>query len=300
MSSFLDYVGEGSSSTSGKSTDGPVSDQHRSNAMHHARGIHFQNFMQEKVMDLLINTVDLPSLPHADPARPSASDATLFKQALALFQPHDFDDMILERNIYDKCAYALCPRPNLKHNRELRDHVFHRMKEARKLRMNTKEDLEKWCSMECAERALFVRLQLSTEPTWLRGTPGESILLLEEGGEAEAENHLTSTMQGLALQKDSGVNLTCGMQKLALGQSRKDEIEARMETLSLERGLDNTSAGHAITITGIKERSVLSTPRAPQSALDGNDVVEGYKPNNAHLYRHRVSKVAGQDTEMTR
>ena len=300
MGSFLDYIGEGNSAASGRSTDVPVSDQQSSNALHYARNIQYQKTMRERVLDLLINTVDLPSVPHADPARPSGSDAVLFKQALTLFQPKDFDDMILERNVYDKCAYALCPRSNLKQNRELRDRIFRHMKEGRKVRLNTKEDLEKWCSVECAERALFVRLQISTEPAWLRRTSVENIMLLEEGRERRAEEDLTSTMQGLALERDPGVNIASSMQKLALDQSRKDDIEGRMQTLSLERGMKDNRDRHAVSVTSIKERLTLSKPSAPQGALNRNDVVEGYKPSNAHLRRHRGSEVAGQDTEMSR
>lgn len=282
MSSFLDCLEGAGSSASDKSHSFPVNDQQRSNALHHARNIQFQKSMQDRVLDLLVNTVDLPSDPEADPARPSASDATLFKQALTLFQPKEFDDMILERNIYEKCAYALCAGPNLKQNREKRDRMFRTMKDARKFQLNKREDLEKWCSVDCAERALFVRLQLGTEPAWLRSTPVEDITLLEES----REEAVAQAMQELTLEQSQGVNLASSLQKLALDQSKKSAFEDRMQALSLERGANNDRDKYPLIVTGVKERDALAAPSAPQRSSNGNDLVEGYKPNNAHSRRH--------------
>jgi RNA polymerase II-associated protein 2 len=300
MTSFLDCLGEGNPSEPDQSHTVPASDQQKSNALRYAQNIQFQKIMQERVLDLLINTVDLPSYPATDPTRPLASDAALFKQALTLFQPKDFDDMILERNIYEKCAYALCPRPNLKQNREMRDRTFRHMKQARKFRMNTKEDLEKWCSVECAERALFVRLQLSTEPAWLRSTPVENISLLEESKEGAPAEDLTGTMQELGLEEHHSVDVASSLQRLALDQSKKRVVDDRMQALSLERGANDDRDKQPLVVTGVKERNSLSAPSAPQSSPNGNDLVEGYKPSIAQSCRQYRSENDVQDTEMSR
>ena len=255
--------------------------------------------MRERVLDLLVNTVDLPSSPEADPARPSASDATLFKQALTLFQPKEMDDMILERNIYEKCAYALCPRPNLKQNREMRDRTFRTMKEARKFRLNTREDLEKWCSVECAERALFVRLQLGTEPAWLRSTPVENITLLEESKEGAVDQDLTGMIQEVALEKPPDVDIAISLHQLALDQSKKSAFEDSMQALSLERGANDDRDKHLLVATGVRERDTLSAPFAPQSSSSGNDLVEGYKPTGAHFRRRDGNGNDVRETKMS-
>jgi RNA polymerase II-associated protein 2 len=283
MSSFLDHLKESSSSGAGSTSNIPVNDQQKSTVLHHARNIHHHRTMQEKVLDLIINAVDLPSHSNADPARPAASDATLFKQALTLFQPKDVDDMVLERNIYEKCGYALCPRSNLKQNGVLRDQIFRKMKQERSFRLTTKEELEKWCSAECAERALFVRLQLGTEPAWLRTNHVEDIMLLEESGKPAAAEDLVSTMQDLALKETPRVDLASSLQTLAVNQSKKDDIQDRMQALSLERGKNDGTDINPVTVTGIKEKNPSSTPSVPQKTCFGNNTVEGYKPKNVRF-----------------
>ncbi len=279
MSSFLDYLKQDDSTSSNSARNIPANDQQKATALHYARNIRYQRSMREKVLDLIVNIVDLPSNSNADPARPPASDATLFKRALTFFQPNDFDDAILERNIYEKCGYSLCPRPNLKQSRELRDRVFQSMKERRNFKLNTIEELEKWCSMECAERALFVRLQLGTEPAWLRSNPVEDIILLEEGRGKTAAEDLTRTMHGLALEDSPRIDLASSLQDLALNQSKRDAIQDRLQTLSLERGKNESRDTNARIVTGIEEKEASSTPSIPQHPRHGNDTMEGYKPS---------------------
>ncbi len=280
MTSFLDYLKVDSPSSSNNPSNVPVSDQQKSTALHHARNVQYQKSMQERVLDLIVATVDLPSYSTADPRRPLASDAALFKRALTLFQPKDVDDVTLERNIYDKCGYALCPKPNLKQDRDLRDRIFRNMKQGRKFRLHTKEELDKWCSVECAERAVFVRLQLGTEPAWLRSTPVEDVRLLEESGQKAATNDLVSTTQDLTLKDPLPVGLATSLQSLALDQTRKDAIQDRTRILSIERGKNRSDGVESVTITGIKEREAFEKPSAPSVPHYASNLVEGYQPRN--------------------
>lgn len=296
MTSFLDYLNKDNPSSSDSTHNFPVNAQQKSTALHCARNIQYQKSMQEKVLDLIINTVDLPSHPNADPSRPSASDASLFKRALTLFQPKDVDDMILERNIYEKCGYALCPRPNLKQDRELRNRKFRGMKEGRRFRLNTKEELDKWCSIECAERAVFVRLQLGPEPAWLRSTPVEEVILLEESGKGAAEEDLVCTMQDLALKEPHRIDLARSLQNLALDQCQKSAAQARMQDLSMERGKNDSSDINDVIMTSVKEKDSSLTPSAPQNPRCGNDIVEGYKPRNVRIGRQSGSERDGRET----
>jgi len=296
MTSFLDCLKKDDPSSSDGTPQIRVNDQQKSTALHYARNIQYQKSMKEKVLDLIINTVDLPSLPNTDPSRPSASDATLFQRALSLFQPKDFDDMILERNIYEKCGYALCPQSNLKQDRVLRDQTFRRMKEGRKYRLTTKEELDKWCSVECAERAIFVRLQLATEPAWLRSTPVEGIILLDERGKGVVEEGLASSMQDLGLRENHRIDLASRLQTLAIDQSKRGDTQARMQELSMERGARDRGGINEVIMTGIKEKDGSLRPSPPQLSREGNDMVEGYKPRNVHLGRQSVCERHGKDT----
>lgn len=284
MTSFLDYLEENQNSLSDDTPSVPLQDQQRATALRYARSIQYHRNTQEKVLDLIINTVDLPSHPNADPSRPAASDVSLFKEALILFQPKDIDDMVLERNIYEKCGYAMCPRPNLKQNGALRDQSFQSMK-YRKFRLNKKEELEKWCSVECAERALFVRLQVGTEPAWLRSTPVEEIVLLDERGRNGEAEDLVSMMQDLALKESHPIDLASSLQKLALDQSKRSSVQERMLALSTERGENQTNHMSSSIVTGIKEKDLQSTTFAPQNPPFASDMLEGYKPSDVRFGR---------------
>ncbi|ERF69636.1 hypothetical protein EPUS_03628 [Endocarpon pusillum Z07020] len=290
MTSFLDCLKADSPSSSDNTNKVQVNDRQRSTALNYARNIQYHKSMQERVLDLIVNTVDLPSHSNADPARPLASDAALFKRALTLFQPKDYDDIILERNIYEKCGYALCPKPNLKQDRDLRDRTFRSMKQGCKFRLNTKEELDKWCSLECAERALFVRLQLRAEPAWLRSTPTEDVRLLEESGQKAATEDLVGTMQGLALEEPLDVDLATSLQSLALDQAKKNVIQDRIHALSIERDKNRSTEVASVTATGIKEKETFENPSAPSVPHHASDSVEGYQPRNLRLGQQAESK----------
>lgn len=138
----------------------------RSTALRHAQDIESRKRLQAQIADLIVTAFDLPSSPNANPASPTASDATLFKRCLAVFQPSDLDDLIYERNVDDRCGYALCPRPNEKLV-NAGQKVWNR-KGGKDFRLLDKADLEKFCSTPCQERTAFVRAQLRSEPAWLR------------------------------------------------------------------------------------------------------------------------------------
>ncbi|KAF7511514.1 hypothetical protein GJ744_004102 [Endocarpon pusillum] len=290
MNSFLDCLKADSPSSSDDTSKVQVNDRQKSTALHYARNIQYQKSMQERVLDLIVNTVDLPSHSNADPGRPLASDAALFKRALTLFQPKDYDDIILERNIYEKCGYALCPRPNLKQDRHLSDRTFRSMKQGCKFRLNTKEELDKWCSVECAERAVFVRLQLGAEPAWLRSTPVEDVRLLEESGQKTATEDLVGTMQDLAIKEPLRVDLATSLQSLALDQARKHAIQDRIHALSMERDNNRSTEVDSVTATAIKERETFENPSAPSVPHHANDSVEGYQSRNLRLDQQAESK----------
>lgn len=117
------------------------------------------------------------------PSNPSPTDARTFKTLLRPFQPSDYDALIVERNINERCGFALCATPN----RKERGGGVYRLTgmngRAKDFKVVKKEELEKWCSEACAKRALYVRVQLGESPAWERegaAYGGGDIELLDE------------------------------------------------------------------------------------------------------------------------
>ena len=134
--------------------------------------------LKTRIVDLVVEAYDLPSDKVSSPAEASAADIKLFKTCLSLFQPSDFDDLVRERNIDDRCGYALCSNPNAKlSGGGVR--AWNR-KGGKDFDIVDRAELEKWCSTECGQRAAFVRGQLSTEPAWLRDSQNDNVRLLDE------------------------------------------------------------------------------------------------------------------------
>ena len=147
----------------------------RATAIHHARMIEEKKQLRNRIADLIVECFDLPSQPAPSPAKASAKDVSLFKESLNLFQPSDCDDLVVERNIDNRCGYALCSNPNQKAPHQGK-HVW--SKEAHFF--VDKAEFERWCSKECRDRGAFVRVQLSIEPAWLREDRPLDVKLLDE------------------------------------------------------------------------------------------------------------------------
>ena len=248
----------------------PVGDKQKATALKYARNIQYQKAIVDKVQDLIVDLVDLPSQQQWQGAGPSASDIVLFKNALALLQPKDFDDVILERNIYDKCGFALCTQTKLDLSPVLRDAVFRGMKGS-SFKLTTKEELGKWCSVRCAEKALFVRLQLSSEPPWARDPHNQTIILPDEStvpGET-SDPEASQPQEGLAT----------ALQNLAIQETKGSLLKDHVEELALERGDNGQITIDDTLLTDIQERAEISPPSTHEpERLATHDQVEGHQP----------------------
>jgi len=242
--------------------------------LHHARTIEDRKRTQNRITDLIIEAFDLPQNPSADPAHPEPSDAHLFRQCLKLFQPSDFDDLVYERNVDNRCGYALCPRPNLK---VASGEIVWNGKTGKDFKLVPKEDLEKWCSKECGERALFVKGQLGQEPAWLRETPVEDIRFLDEVQELRGVRHpqssatidIVDSMQSLTLESDST-------------RAATDDISERMHALALERG-DFPTDDLPLQVSIIEKSGGSSQSKPPTLHWDHEGLVEGHRPRRVHF-----------------
>lgn len=172
--------------------------RHLAIALHHANQIQARKDAEALILDHILDLISLPSNTDADPATPSLSDATHLKTSLIPFQPADYDNLILERNIEGRCGYALCPREHRKEDPKAKFRILWGPKgsgangRGREMKVVPREKLEMWCSDECAERAMYVRVQLMEKPVWERrggdaNLTAESILLLEEAREQKTQ-----------------------------------------------------------------------------------------------------------------
>ncbi|KAJ5176100.1 uncharacterized protein N7482_001977 [Penicillium canariense] len=253
--------------------------QHLGVALQHAHQIQAQKDAENMILDRIIELLALPSSPSADPAAPSAADAQAFKSALLDFRPSDYDSYIMERNNEDLCGYGLCRREH-GNARRGKDQIFQFKWGAkgsgpggrgRSMDIVPHEKLEKWCSDECAERALFIRVQLTEQPVWERrgnASRGMNIELLEE---ARAKGPKRRT-EG----STSAAAVTAEMKNLNL------QDPGRSQELAMERGDSGRSPRGARVDVRIKEKDqsmAASAPEwRPEDATGGS--IEGYVPQN--------------------
>ncbi|KAF2464497.1 uncharacterized protein BDR25DRAFT_271811 [Lindgomyces ingoldianus] len=262
-------------STNEPSASSPFTQRHRDTALHHANLIEQQKVVEKEVLQSIITLLDFPTSPDADPTRPAPSDALRFQDLIISFQTSDYDSLIEERNIADKCGYALCPRPKKKAPSSARKQFIETDKG---VEIVDKKTLEVWCSEDCARRALYVKVQLSEEPAWMRrGGVGDKIELLVENA---AEHHKALPLR-LKQAPASKPVVEEEEEDIAGAWAARDDALA---DLALERGEKPgrlSKANRELLQTDIKER-VQSTPPAPpeppQSSGQSHMAIEGHVP----------------------
>jgi RNA polymerase II-associated protein 2 len=235
-----------------------TSDRHRETAVKHARIIEDQKRVKGQVVDLIVECFDLPSEPGALPSTAPAIDVKTFKKALSLFQADDYDELTSERNIDDRCGYALCSRPNRKHaggGKKVWNH-----KRGKDFKLIDRREVERYCSSECEARGVFVRSQLSSEPAWTRDVTETAVVLLDD------------------VQKQD--DLAAAIKHLSLDKTARADLSAKMKELSLERG---DGARPKPTSLEVAERDVSSdeVPLPPNPS--GEDSIEGHNPRKVRF-----------------
>lgn len=263
----------------------PGSDpRHMAIALHHAHRIQSQKDTEALILDrILLLATFPPSSSSADPAAPSPDDARAFKSALIPFQPVDYDNLIQERNIEGLCGYGLCPREHRKEDAGAGGGFRIRYGSkgsgpggrGREMNIVPREKLEMWCSDECAERAMYIRVQLGEEPVWeRRGDAQTELVLLGEGRGVKSQQK----DKGKSKNTVGGVTEQLGDLQIQPGESEKDGAHSR--ELAMERG-DSSSALHAGRVdVRIQEKEDIAQAMPPQlrpeDAQGGS--IEGYVP----------------------
>ncbi|KAE8351768.1 Rtr1/RPAP2 family-domain-containing protein [Aspergillus coremiiformis] len=268
--------------------------RHLAIALHHAHRIQAQKDTESLILDRILELVTFPSSPSADPASPSPEDAQTFKSALIPFQPADYDNLIQERNIEGLCGYGLCPHEHRKDDSRGTYRITWGAKgsgpggRGREMNIVPREKLEMWCSDECAERALYIRVQLAEEPVWERradNARGKNLLLLEEGrtvtqrgkGKAATVGEVTGQLANFHMSGTPGSsNLAGDMSKLSVRDG------AHFHELALERGDANPALRAGRVDIQIQENENLPFERVTAPEMrpgdDKGGSIEGYVP----------------------
>ncbi|GKU03223.1 hypothetical protein FLAG1_05702 [Fusarium langsethiae] len=229
-------------------------------ALAHANIIQHRKDLEAEILESLVILSEYPHVrePPYNASTPAPADIADFKANVRLFQPSDYDDLIIERNVNDLCGYTLCARPRRNMG------PGGQWKIASNGSIMKREDLEKWCSQQCARRALYVKVQLNETAAWERaGIPDIEIDLLDEDKSKETDVDRAARELG----------------KLKLEEQRQAARDTA--ALALERGEPNASKsrGKKINITlNEKDAKAPSTmPSKPEVYDDEHLLVEGYK-----------------------
>jgi hypothetical protein len=221
-------------------------DREREIALYHANLIQQRKDIE---LNILLSTETLIDYPLAkspyDASNPSPADAREFKQLLRPFQPTDYDELIQERNINEKCGYTLCPRHRVKDGSGGKYRLIGTNGKAKDFKVVQKEELEKWCSEACAKRALYVRVQLSESPAWEREAAGSTVNI-----DLLDEPKLTD---GAIVEGLENLNLHSG----------KEDKRQDAAGLALERGDKGLAAKTGLIDVNIQEKDIQRPAQAP-------------------------------------
>ncbi|KAL2815357.1 Rtr1/RPAP2 family-domain-containing protein [Aspergillus granulosus] len=272
--------------------------RHLAIALHHAHRIQAQKDAQDLILDRILELVTLPSSPSADPASPSAEDTRKFKSALVPFQPVDYDNLIQERNIEGLCGYGLCPREHRKENTRGTFRITWGARgsgpggRGREMNIVPREQYEMWCSDACAERAMYIRVQLAAEPVWERRADdlrGKELMLLEEGRSSgkgkSAVRDPASVKEVLGQLGNLHMDTTPEPNAVADDISRltvKDDAHSR--ELAMERGDRNPAFQGGRVDVQIQEKSSFGNTVTAPEMRPGDEKggsIEGYVPQDS-------------------
>ena len=223
----------------------------RAIALRHAYDLEDKKRLQREIIDLVIECFDLPHDVSKETELESLiqpADIATFKRALSLFQPSDFDDLIYERNVDNRCGYALCRNP--KKTFGIGEKVWNR-KSGSAFKIVPKQELERFCSTVCAKKAGFVKAQLSNEPAWAREVTEKQISLLQ-GGVGDAT---TSSSQST--------------------DDRTEALSRQLRSLALERG-DYSPRETIESVSVVEREHTGQIAEPPDSKIEDN--IENYAP----------------------
>lgn len=227
-------------------------ERNRELAIHHANLIQDQKDAQNEVFESMMNLIDLPTNAASAPEDPEHEDVESLTQNLKIFAPSDFDELIQERHANGRCGYPLCPRPYKKQSTTAK---FRILGKASDMKIVSTDSLENWCSETCARRAMYLKVQLSDEPAWLR-TSAPDITVMPENG------------QSLSLRPKPVSSGVTDEREIADGL-RRTHIGSQVDAA-------HQASGQLIR-QDVLERDTTRPAAAPDFDAGASDLVEGHK-----------------------
>lgn len=232
-------------------------DRHREIALYHANLIQQQKDGETKITAAVEELIEFPVKPH-DAASPARSDANRFCDLIKSFTTKDYDDLLEERNLADKCGYTLCPNPV--EERKPKGKYTLQFSGRSDVHAIPNASIRQWCSQSCARRAIYIKVQLGEVPYWERqGGFGGAIELLPE-------------------QQDD--QLVQKMKDLNVAATEEDKLQHVIEELALERGEAVKTVKPQMVMTDhvVENASTKVLPLPPSQENDDEfSGIEGYK-----------------------
>ncbi|KAI5286520.1 hypothetical protein KEM54_006729 [Ascosphaera aggregata] len=292
--------------------------RHLAVALQRANEIQRRKEVENLILSRIENLTTLPTNSTASAADPSSEDVFTLKHALIPFQPSDFDDLISERNVEGLCGYPLCPKPP----RKLRGPGGFRVAwasgtqaTARQATVISKAEYEKWCSNDCIERAMYLRLQLIEKPSWEReacASPKFELLNERRAKKKAAEEAKNNTEKQTEHKKEeegqkqkgeqTASSIEDKMKRLGIESnptdSKPEQRKLKQDELAMERGdASNTTKYYDPKgYVRILEKETDGTNSEPPSALNpGAGAIEGYEPKYMHNPSTRRRAVEGDE-----
>ena len=235
-----------------KSRSEPAEDRNRRVALVHAHRLQAQKDVESQVLEATEAFLDFPRGSNSSSSQLDKTDILAFQELIKPFQVSDYDELLEERRIADKCGYIFCPNAPQKQDTNAKFRIFGR-KKGQNFKVVETSKLEMWCSSDCARRALYIKAQLLEEPAWLRrgGVVPNIVVLTGDSVDANGDQPL-ETLDNETLQQ-------------------------AMKTLSFERGEEaaDSRAKNLVKETIIENRHAAA-PDTPQPT--GVNGIEGYEP----------------------
>jgi hypothetical protein len=243
-------------------------DRARETALYHANLIQAQKDVESEILEALEALIEFPTDPNASTVHPSPSDVTAFTQYVLPFQPSDYDSLLEERRIAGKCGYVFCSKPPKKTSGGGKFKIVGK-KKGQEFKVVEREKMDCWCSVDCARRALYVKVQLDEEPAWQRrsgASPQIEVLVGDQGDYEEGR----------------------------IAKVEEAKLKAQMESLALERG-DAEKPGRAERmIKEVVEKDDIAAPPSPSND-EPHDTIEGYGPKGINLVMRPKIKEHGSE-----
>ncbi|CUS08089.1 unnamed protein product [Tuber aestivum] len=273
----------------------PTPEEARAIALSHAHSIQIRKVLELSILTSLEQLVDFP-LPD--------STSTDLKCHLRYFQPSDFDSLMEERRICDKCSYPLCPNPPKRLAGGGKSTYALVNKGKKTMRFVEKEKLERFCSDICARQGLWLRIQLNPEPAWTRaetisdaqvddkgavsgldltgekwrGGLESKILLLEEAEEQRRQAKWNNTREAdIKKLEEELMEVGISFEKETRGPKQSDSLSVDIKERKNEAGMANPPELILTDENGSRVRAI-----------------EGYTPKIGPVYTRKISTEKGE------